>query len=223
VNPVKNRLKVFNRFGEVKMKLLSRTLMLCAAATLSVGLPAFSAEEFGSVEEQNFDTELMAILPASAEVAILPDGPAPADDTVGAGMPEGGKGKWGGGHHHGMFSALEGPLAVSDDQFEKLHALHNAFLDRIAPKKMELGKLHRQFVDALVNASMDPKTVSDLGTRINSLKSDIAAAKLDHVIASAQVLTSDQRKALHEHMIRHQVEMEHGGHGGHGGPGGHHH
>jgi Spy/CpxP family protein refolding chaperone len=199
------------------MKLLSRTLMLCAAASLSVGLPAFSAEQFGSVEDESFETELMAILPASAEVAILPDGPAPADDTVGAGMPEGHeRGKWGGPHHHGIFGALEGPNALSSDQFEKLYSLHNAFLDRIGPKKTELGKLHRQLRDALVNPSFDAKAVSDIGGRINSLKSEIASAKLDHVIAAAQVLTPDQRKALRERMIRHSVEMGHGGEHGHG-------
>ncbi len=205
------------------MKLLSRTLMMCAAASLSVGVPAFSAEQFGSVEDQNFETELMAILPASAEVAILPDGPAPADDTVGAGMAEGGHehGKWGGqehgkwGHHHGMFAALEGPNALSSDQFEKLYSLHNAFLDRVGPKKTELGKLHRQMKDALVNPSFDAKTVADIGGRINSLKNEIESAMLDHVIAAAQVLTPDQRKALREHMIRHEVEMGHGGEHGH--------
>jgi hypothetical protein len=62
---------------------------------------------------------------------------------------------------------------------------------------------------------MDPKTVADLGGKINAIKNDIAAAKLDNLIASAQVLTSDQRKALHEHWIRHQVEMQHGEHGHH--------
>jgi Spy/CpxP family protein refolding chaperone len=217
VNPVEKRLKVFYNVSEKsKMKLLSRTLMLCAAASLSVGLPAFSAEQFGSVEEQNFDTELMAILPATAEVAVLPDGPGPADETVGAGMPEGGheRGQWG-HHHHGMFAALEGPNAITIDQLEKLHALHNAFEDRVAPKKMELGKLHRQMKDALGSATFDAKAVSDIGGKMIAIKSDIEAAKLDHVIASAQVLTPDQRRALHEHMIRQSVEMEHGGH--HGG------
>jgi Spy/CpxP family protein refolding chaperone len=204
----------YNVSEKSKMKLLSRTLMLCAAASLSVGLPAFSAEQFGSVEDQNFDTELMAILPATAEVAILPDGPGPADDTVGAGMPEGGhEHKWA-HHRHGVFAALEGPNALTIDQLEKLHALHNTFEDRIAPKKMELGKLGRQMKDALGSANFDAKAIGDIGGRMNALKSDIGAAKLDHIIAAAQVLTPDQRRAIHEHMIRQSVEMEGGHHGG---------
>ena len=208
------------------MKLLSKTLMMCAVASLSAGLPAFSTEQNGSVsnDDQNFESELLSVLPATAEVAVLPEAPTPADETVGAGMEHGGhEGKWHGGgmHHKGILGSLEGPLAVTDDQYEKLYSLRNAYLDRIAPKTMQIGQLHRQMKDALVSANLDAKAVSDLGGRINGLKNEIATAKLDRVIASAQVLTPDQRKALHDRMIRHSVEMEHMG-GEHGGHHGHH-
>ena len=84
--------------------------------------------------------------------------------------------------------------------------------------------MKRQMKDAITSATMDPKTVTAIGSQIISIKSDIETAKLENRVASAQVLTADQRKAIHERMIRHEAgEMEeHGKWGKHGGMHRHH-
>ncbi len=206
------------------MKLFARTLVMCAVAPLLASMPAFAAEQTASISYEDLDSELMAILPPQEAMAVLPDAPNAGEEaTVGAGMtggPDHGgpghEGPWG-HRHNGMLGALQGPLAVTDDQYEKLYSLKNQYLDTVGPKALQMGQLSRKLKDTLCSSSLDAKAAADLGSRINGLKSEIAQAKMDRMIASAQVLTSDQRKALHDRMIRHAVE------GGHGGMHGHHH
>ena len=207
------------------MKLFARTLLVSAIAPLLAGMPAFAAEQTASISYDNLESDLMAILPPESEaMAVLPDAPSQEGQaTIAAGMPGPAEGHWGEhGRHHGIEHVLTGPLAVTDDQFEKLYALRNSYLDTIGPKALQLGQLHRKLRDVLSSPTLDAKAASDIGSRINALKSEMGQARLDRMIASAQVLTSDQRKALHDKMIRHAVEegMEHGGMHGHGG---HHH
>jgi Spy/CpxP family protein refolding chaperone len=187
-----------------------KRILVSVLAPLVVAMPALAAEQTASINYDDLGSELMAALPVSTEMAMAPSVDAPTEDeaTVAAGMPaghhEGGGEHW--KHHHGPLSALTGNLALTDDQYEKLYSLKNQFADQVASKGVELGSLHRKMRDAMTAPNFDAKAVADIGARINAIKSDIAAAKLSRMIASAQVLTADQRKAIHDQMVHHSVE-----------------
>ena len=195
-----------------------RRILVSVVAPLVVAMPALAAEQTASVSYDDLDSAIMAALPASTEMAMAPSVDAPTEDeaTVAAGMPgphhEGGPEHW--KHHHGPLSALKGNLALTDDQYEKLYALKNQFADQVAAKAVEMGTLHRKLRDAMSAPNFDAKAVADMGSRLNALHSDIAAAKLSRMIASAQVLTPEQRKAIHDEMVHHAVESMGEHHGG---------
>jgi len=206
-------------------------VLMCAMSTLLVAKPVF-AQEAVPVQDQGIQE---AMTPEAFDILLAVTAPgegfAFGGDAVAVGsggessaMSVGGKGGW---HHEGP---LSGANRLTDDQCEKLYSLHNQFLDSQGPKMAKLGALHRQLKDSLASADFNAKRSADLGAQINALKSEIDAAKMDRLIASAQVLTSDQRRALHEHMIRHAAMLPglagpigfgHHGHEGHGGE--HHH
>jgi len=220
------------------MKLLARTLLLCAA-TLSLAIPAMADEQVGAVsyDESNSDQsaigdmlsegDLLAILPADA-LSAVPGAPMPGqDEAVGAEGPGGPGGPPGGpGGPRGHFMKMhQGPLsganALTDDQFEKLYALRNTYMNAIGPKMPELGRLGRDLKEALLASDIDTNKVNGITSRMSALKGDIAAAKTARLVASAQVLTADQRKALRTAMVHHSAMSGLPGMGG--GHHGHHH
>ena len=173
---------------------------------------------------------LLSSLPSAEEVlAATPGGPVleVSEDAVGAGGPPpdgphpGGPPhpEWhkGGGHHHGPFGALRGNLALTTDQYEKLYSIKNQFSDANGPKMLKLHQLHRQLKESLASADFDAKRSSDIASSIASVKADLDKSHMERMIACAGVLTSDQRKALHDEMIKHEaMGGMHHGHGGHG-------
>lgn len=207
--------------------------MMCAMSTLLVAKPVFAQEAVPGPDQEPGVQEAMT--PEAFDLLIAmgtpPEGMVIEGNAVAVGAGDSaavnvGHREW---HHEGP---LSGANKLTDDQCEKLYSLHNQFLDAQGPKMAKLAQLHRQLKDSLASANFDAKRSADLGAQINSLKAEIDAAKMDRLIASAQVLTPDQRKELHEHMIRHAAMLpglagpighgHHHGHGGPGGPGGHH-
>lgn len=112
---------------------------------------------------------------------------------------------------------LDGDNAITDEQYERMHVLKNAMLDKMGPKMAELSSLSRQLRDALGSASIDSKKVGDLRNRISAAKTDLSNIKLDHMIAMADVFTSAQRVELHKAMIKSPMGMGMGGGRHHGG------
>jgi Spy/CpxP family protein refolding chaperone len=216
------------------MKLLVRTLLLCAATSFSLAVPALADEQVGAVSydassdqfslgDMLTERDLLAVLPADALTA-MPGAPMPGSgEAVGAEGPggqehggPGGREPWK-GHHPGPLSGVN---ALTDEQYEKLYALRNAFLNTVGPKMSEIGRLHRELKDSLLASDIDSKRVGDLSSRLMALRSEVAQAKMNRLIASAQVLTADQRHALHSDMIRHSataglLDDHHGGHSHH--------
>ena len=101
--------------------------------------------------------------------------------------------------------ALSGPLALTDEQLEKLHSIKNQFLDQSELKKAQLHTLMRHMGDALTSADVEAKKVKDLQAQINSLKSDLGNLLADQFVSMAQVLTPEQRQAIHTSIIRHSL------------------
>jgi Spy/CpxP family protein refolding chaperone len=108
---------------------------------------------------------------------------------------------------------LQGPLAMSDDQYEKLYAIKNDVSDSIAPKKVQLHQAMRNLMDSLGQADQDQTKIKGLQSQIAGLKSDISSAELSKMVRMSQVLTPEQRKTLHSAMIKMCVMRGMHGHG----------
>ncbi|MDR3615913.1 MAG: hypothetical protein P4L53_20310 [Candidatus Obscuribacterales bacterium] len=207
--------------------LRSMAVLMCAMSTLLVAKPVF-AQEAVPVQDQGVQE---AMTPEAFDILLAVTAPGEGFAFGGDAVAVGSGGETSAmtvGHARHHEGPLSGANKLTDDQCEKLYSLHNQFLDAQGPKLAKLGALHRQLKDSLASADFNAKRSADLGAQINALKSEIDAAKMDRLIASAQVLTTDQRRALHEHMIRHAAMLPglagpigHHGHEGHGGE--HHH
>ena len=113
-----------------------------------------------------------------------------------------------------MGRVLDGDNAITDEQYERMHVLKNAMLDKMGPKMAEMSSLSRQLRDALGSATIDSKKVNDLRNRISAAKTDLSNIKLDHMIAMADVFTPAQRVELHKAMIKSPMGMMGGRHHG---------
>lgn len=117
--------------------------------------------------------------------------------------PGGGKGcPMGFGHHRGPFGILQGPLALTDDQYERLYSIKNSSSDAMAPKKTALREATRDLFDALSRDNQDSGKIKSLQSQIASLKADLSSAETNKLVQMSQVLTADQRKAMHMAMIK---------------------
>lgn len=113
------------------------------------------------------------------------------------------------GGHGGcpMFGALD----LSDDQYEKLYALKNSFLDKVGPKMLEIKTQSRHLKDVMTQPSVDVKAARNMQDKINNLRSDLANLKLDNRIAMMDVLTAEQRKKIRDFVIKGGRGMHHRG------------
>jgi len=122
------------------------------------------------------------------------------------------------GHEGGGPSgALQGPLALTDDQWDKLWSIHEESQDQLGPKMFQLHTTMRHLMDALSDSNQDSKKIKDMQSQIASLKAEISSTETGKMVAMSQVLTPDQRTAIHKMMIRHM--LMHKWHHGPGGPG----
>ena len=117
-----------------------------------------------------------------------------------------------GGFGAGPFGELSGDLALTDEQSEKLFALKNQLLDKVAPKMLEAISLERQIRDLMTRPQIDRQKLAELENKVIEAKMAVASIKMSGMLDSAELLTPDQRKALRQRLIK-------------GGPlpGGHHH
>jgi hypothetical protein len=149
-------------------------------------------------------------------LAAAPDGAPPMEAHLGMGAPGMGKGGPGmphpgiamggcpmlGGHHRCSLSMLEGPNALSDDQYQKLYDIKGQFIANIVPKGLNVYMLIHKMKDLLTASDTDTKAVKDLERQISSATSDISMTVMDSIVSASQVLTPEQRKELHRQMIR---------------------
>ncbi|MBS1996698.1 MAG: Spy/CpxP family protein refolding chaperone [Cyanobacteria bacterium SZAS LIN-2] len=140
--------------------------------------------------------------------------PAFAQTTVTAELPkDGGKacaGKCG----------FDSALKLTPEQKEKLGSLRDSFKLSTADKKAQLDVAHDQMRRLLEQPTIDKQAALSLQNKINGLKDELSTARLNMMLASADIFTPDQRAAFARmrgmHHSRHQW-------GGHRGPGGEFH
>jgi Spy/CpxP family protein refolding chaperone len=127
-----------------------------------------------------------------------------------------------GGPPNGPFGTLTGPLALSDDQWEKLYQIREDSMEHMGPKMLQMHQTMHHLMDALASPDQDTKKIKDLQSQLASLRADMSSAETSKLVAMSQVLTADQRAAIHKAMIKHAVMGGmmggHGHMGGHGGP-----
>src|SRR4029453_8264497 len=89
--------------------------------------------------------------------ALGPMGPlGPGPGRMGR-CPMGGSGGAG-----GPFGFLQGDLALTDDQFEKLYQLKNQFLDKAGPKMLALKTSEREMRDLMTRPAVDKAKIKAL-------------------------------------------------------------
>lgn len=191
---------------------ISRKSLLSFAGAVALVLPLAVNQPVLAQEEALFDQELPPLaleLPAGAMPlpgSIAIDGPAPGDEMVigfanmPMPMPTLGAGRM--CPSSGGCPLMSGENALTDEQFEKMHSLKNAMLDKVGPKMAELSSLERQLKDVLTGASIDSKKAAELKNKITQAKSDQASIKVEHQIAMAEVLTAEQRKIMRQALVK---------------------
>jgi len=114
--------------------------------------------------------------------------PAFAQTTVTANVPEKESGK--------VCAAKVGfdsKLRLSPEQRAKLGTLHDQLTLSTADKKAELEVAHNQMRRLFEQPTIDKQAVLNLEAKINGLKDDLSTARVNMMLASADVLTPEQR------------------------------
>jgi Spy/CpxP family protein refolding chaperone len=102
----------------------------------------------------------------------------------------------------GPFGALTGELALKDDQLEKLHAIKNQMLDATGSQEATLASYQRQLRDLISSPTIDRTKVAAVQAKMNETKAAISNAHLTALMSSHDVLTEEQRKALHDNYLK---------------------
>ena len=89
----------------------------------------------------------------------------------------------------------------TDDQLEKIHALHAKYEDLGATRMLELHKLHRQIGDGLAQTTIDKDALIAAQKRVNELESQANTERLQMMIEMHEILTPEQRQEMHRHML----------------------
>jgi Spy/CpxP family protein refolding chaperone len=162
-------------------------------AALAASLPAPDPSVFAALSNAG----------SNVQIAEGPGGP-PGHGPGGPGGPH----HWGGGMPW-MHSPLSGALALSDDQYEKLNSIKNSSADAMAPKHTQLHTAYRDLCESLGKQDIDTAKVKSLQAQIASLKSDMSMAETNKLVQMAQVLSGDQRHALHMAMVKGALFRDH--------------
>lgn len=94
---------------------------------------------------------------------------------------------------------------MTDEQKSKLSSLKNQYILDTATKKAELKVASNQLREEMGKSSIDKSAAQGLQSKINSLRGELASARLNMLLAAADVFTPEQREAF--------KKMRHGRHG----------
>jgi len=128
-------------------------------------------------------------------------GPAGGPHVFGIGL-----GPPGPGMPPGMMPGC-GPLSgvdLTDDQIDKLSAQQRAHIDKVEPVMLKLHSLEREFHN-LLNRSDDALALKKLANQIAAQKQALALLECDDMIATAQILTPEQRRKVQLRLERSEL------------------
>jgi Spy/CpxP family protein refolding chaperone len=128
---------------------------------------------------------------------------------------------------------------LTDSQLEQLRGLKDKYFADNTTKKAQLAILKNQLRSQMTKENVDRAAVLSIQSQINAAQADLNNARISQMLDAQTVFTPEQRKLMHERMLRggfrHHGGRGHGGRGGscggggmhgfhgHGGPGGHGH
>jgi len=87
-------------------------------------------------------------------------------------------------------------LDLSDDQVEKLAAIKASTSDKVGPLMLKLHALERDYRNALLQPEISLDQANKIQAQLLAQKGAMDAAFSDGMLASAQVLSPEQRKQL---------------------------
>ena len=90
---------------------------------------------------------------------------------------------------------LDGPNALSDDQYQKLYDIKGQFIANVVPKGLNMYMLIQKMKDLLTASDTDTNAVKVLEKQISSAASDLSMTVMDSLVSVNQVLTPEQRKS----------------------------
>lgn len=183
------------------------TLNLKRSRLLSIAVAFVAPLALGSLPAQAQDgspsMEMPPPMAMPAPVGPGEEGPAPGPINFAMALPAGSMEAM---PDAGMMDMgarfLKGDVAVTDDQYEKLYQLRGDFMDKFAPKMLEVMTLKRHLKDVLTSADIDSSKANDLKKQMASAVQDLANMKIDNEIATMKVYTPEQRKHLRLAMMK---------------------
>jgi hypothetical protein len=95
-----------------------------------------------------------------------------------------------------------GELDLSDDQVEKLAGLKATAMDKAGLVIIQMHSLEREFRTALVQSELNTDQLTKLQGQLSVQKQTLDAIFCNCLIASSQVLTSDQRRVVKQEIGR---------------------
>lgn len=143
----------------------------------------------------------------------MPPPPHGAGGHGGPGMPPpppGGGFGGPGGHPPGPPpSAMMLPLDsvdLTDSQVDKLAALRESTMDKVEPLMVQIHSLERQFRNGLMQPELNIADLNKVQSQLSAQRDKIDAIFSGSSIASAQVLTAEQRLSIKQKLTRRQVQ-----------------
>lgn len=95
---------------------------------------------------------------------------------------------------------------LTDAQKESMFQLHNKLKDELGSKKVALDASKRKMKDLLTQPTIDKAAIQAEQQKVTSLQTDISNSLTSFRIASAEILTPEQRQVMrykHGHHSRH--------------------
>ncbi len=102
-------------------------------------------------------------------------------------------------------------LLLSDEQLQKMSNLRDQFHIATATKAAEMKALIHQIGAKLAEPNIDKKGVEVLQAKSAKLQAELSDEHFKFMTANAEILTPEQRKKLHQMMLRHHAGPGPGG------------
>lgn len=100
-------------------------------------------------------------------------------------------------------------FSMSEEQQTKLRALKDQFSVQTAEKKAQLKADQHKLFELMSQATIDRGAVSSLHAKVNSLRTELSDARLNHMLSVSEVFTPEQRAQMRKRMLSHSFK---GGH-----------
>ena len=112
-------------------------------------------------------------------------------------------------------------LGLTDDQMEKLVSLKSDCEIKTAEKKAQLMADIKKMMLLMTEEKTDRDAILALNEKMNSLKAELATARVNKMLDAMAIMTVKQKEQIHHHMLVHMLShnqtmgMHHHSHGHH--------